>query len=422
MHFDPSTEPKHIHAYLDLLVSIPGVSYWRRKEQRFVDDLRKYPLIRSYLDERYPIELGMIYLLARKAQRGRWPKPERIIREPKLYPLCAFAAAISMVYERSSEAVRRRISGMLRDGLQNELEPFAMEMGMAVHLMRQGFDVIFNDLELGGFDYLIRRNGLELEVECKNASADVGRQIHRRRVYQLSGYIYEPMQRALKRGGGHLIRIMLPDRLGGNAQSLAEIAALVEIALSDQRDVHGEICNVQYTDFEAAAINSLPSELAQAALRSLVADKLNVHNQNTLMVSKPNAGAVIAVVQSQRPDNVGKGLYRQISQGVDQFTRDRPAILCVRLADLTAAQLLELGTPREQRGAPSLLELIATKLFADRSHAHVLKLAYTAPTIVKRQGDGIVEPRLISAQGPAYHFTNDDHPLSGDIRAQIFTP
>ncbi|CAO3407262.1 hypothetical protein [Azospirillum largimobile] len=212
--------------------------------------------------------------------------------------------------------------------------------------MRQGFDVIFNDLELGGFDYLIRRNGLELEVECKNASADVGRQIHRRRVYQLSGYIYEPMQRALKRGGGHLIRIMLPDRLGGNAQSLAEIAALVEIALSDQRDVHGEICNVQYTDFEAAAINSLPSELAQAALRSLVADKLNVHNQNTLMVAKPNAGAVIAVVQSQRPDNVGKGLYRQISQGVDQFTRDRPAILCVRLADLTAAQLLELGTPR----------------------------------------------------------------------------
>ncbi|KAA0598377.1 hypothetical protein J2848_001279 [Azospirillum lipoferum] len=421
MHFEPSTEPKHIHKYLDLLVSIPGISYWRRRDRSFSDDLRDYPLISSYLEERYPIELGMIYLLTRKAQRGRWPKPEHIIREPKLYPLCAFSAAISMVYERSSEMVKRRISGMLRDGLQNELEPFAMEMGMAVHLMRQGFDVNFNDLELGGFDYLVRRDGLELEVECKNASADVGRQIHRRRLYQLSGYIYEPMQRALQRGDGHLIRIVIPNRLDGNARTLDQIAALVETSLTYQRDTQGTVCGVQYTAFDATQINSVPSELTQIALRSLVADKLNVHNQNILMIAKPNAGAVIAVVQSQRPDNVAKGLYRQISQGVKQFTKNRPAVLCIRLADLTAEQLLDLGSPREQRGAPSLLELIATKLFAERSHAHVLKLAYTTPTNVTRQGDGIVERRIISAQGPAYHFTNDDHPLAGDLRTQIFT-
>ena len=49
---------------------------------------------------------------------------------------------------------------------------------MAVHLMSQGYDVGFHDLEGGaGHDFQASKDGAVIEVECKFISGDIGRKI-----------------------------------------------------------------------------------------------------------------------------------------------------------------------------------------------------------------------------------------------------
>jgi len=58
------------------------------------------------------------------------------------------------------------------------LAPFAHELAVPVHLWSAGFDVQFADIEgRSRFDILERKDDLELEIDCKTASGDVGRQI-----------------------------------------------------------------------------------------------------------------------------------------------------------------------------------------------------------------------------------------------------
>jgi hypothetical protein len=85
--------------------------------------------------------------------------------------------------------------------------------------MSRGFDVDFHDLEDGGgYDFLAESGGSKLEVECKYISADTGRKIHRRKLYELGGTLAPIMSHAVedKQGGIHLVDI--PDQLYGSKE------------------------------------------------------------------------------------------------------------------------------------------------------------------------------------------------------------
>ena len=69
---------------------------------------------------------------------------------------------------------------MLVDGLQSDkgLLPLQHEMTTITHLLLNGFNVTCHDLENnGGFDFLASRDGVEVEVECKMVSGDIGKQL-----------------------------------------------------------------------------------------------------------------------------------------------------------------------------------------------------------------------------------------------------
>jgi uncharacterized UPF0146 family protein len=67
------------------------------------------------------------------------------------------------------------------------------ELAVAAHLSRAGFDVEFTDIEdRARFDLLAQKEDIRLEVDCKTASGDVGRKIHRRRAIELSAAFNQP--------------------------------------------------------------------------------------------------------------------------------------------------------------------------------------------------------------------------------------
>jgi hypothetical protein len=86
----------------------------------------------------------------------------------------------------------------------------------------------------------------------------------------------------------------------------------------------------------------------------------------------PHVGAAVVVLQSEKPDTVVEGLYRQLRDSARrQFSGHRPAVLCVRLRDLSAPQLIALASERVNG-----LATVTTRLFAadDRAHLAGIKL------------------------------------------------
>ena len=66
--------------------------------------------------------------------------------------------------------------GYLKDGLRsdNGLAALAHELAVAAHLWSAGFDLEFADIEDGTrFDILARKDGIDLEVDCKTASGEM---------------------------------------------------------------------------------------------------------------------------------------------------------------------------------------------------------------------------------------------------------
>jgi hypothetical protein len=200
---------------------------------------------------------------------------------------------------------------MLKSGLDSEfgLIPLEHEMSTAANLMQRGFDVDFVDIEgRGRSDYIAERDGASLEVECKNFSADLGRQIQRRKVYLLAQQLKDPVERALDANpGGHFIRIVVPTKLYGSRDFLANIAALAADALSNQRSCSGDDIEIEYGAFDfgsSAFARAAPAQLSPEEARDSISDLFALENQTCLFNIRPRSGAVAVAIESRRPDSV----------------------------------------------------------------------------------------------------------------------
>jgi hypothetical protein len=160
---------------------------WHRRAAALADRERHSPHFGDYFDERYAIERYLDRALAHWSQEGRLPS----VGGPdggRYFHLYSFIHVLSWVYPYLSAKGQTRVRGYLMDGLQSEvgLAAFAHELAVAAHLSRAGFDVEFTDIEdRARFDLLAQKEDIRLEVDCKTASGDVGRKIHRRRAIEL---------------------------------------------------------------------------------------------------------------------------------------------------------------------------------------------------------------------------------------------
>ena len=134
-------------------------------------------------------------------------------------------------------------------------------------------------------------------------------------------------------------------------------------------------------------------------------------NKNALVYVRPGQSMVVLLIESEREDEVARAMHFELSKKTkNQFTGQRPAMLCCHLAGLTSAELLSLG----QRGTPTGLDYLARALILRRPH--LCSVTYTAPghTVVVDAAQSIRE------KGFTYTVVNPDHPLTGDERLSVF--
>jgi len=111
-------------------------------------------------------------------------------------------------------------------------------MSVATHLSNAGFDIDFVDLEgKQRFDFLARKEGIELEVDCKTVSGDVGRPVHRRRALEIFHLIYSALAEQVDRRESRAVRIVIPSSLHGRDEYIGSLSKLVIQSVREQQDL-----------------------------------------------------------------------------------------------------------------------------------------------------------------------------------------
>jgi hypothetical protein len=187
MRIDTTVAAVQLPSIFRNLFTIAPWEWWQRREKELKGREEKNPYLTAYFDENFSLERALFQAIKYRKATTRYPSISGAA-SIGYYQLYSFTHAIVNTHAHLSSRGQTRLRGSLKDGLNSEygLTPIALEMAVAVHLWSTGFDVDFTDMEgRGQFDFLANREGIELEVDCKTASGDVGRSIHRYRMLEL---------------------------------------------------------------------------------------------------------------------------------------------------------------------------------------------------------------------------------------------
>src|SRR5262249_3635967 len=154
---------------------------WESRAEELALQERQNRHFTNYFNERFAIERAVYEIVHHERQSGRLPRIDSPLGA-RCYEAFAFAATLVRVYQRLSHGGRNRLGRLVFHYLKSPdgLVPLDLEMTTAGHLWSMGFDVRFADLEgEAQFDLLATKDGMELEIDCRVFSADVGRAVHR---------------------------------------------------------------------------------------------------------------------------------------------------------------------------------------------------------------------------------------------------
>lgn len=403
------------------LFEICPTKAWLRRAEVLASQQRQNPFLAEYLDGRHSIERALVDALSYWGTWGR-PPPVRGQEGMRYFELYSFVHILTNMYFRLSHRGQLRVRGYIRDGLQSQdgLSAFAHELAVAAHLWSSGFDVEFTDIEgRSQFDFLARKENIELEVDCKIASADIGRKIHQRQTLELWRRLNPVLHQWADRGGGRTLDIVIPSTLHGTPAYMNALFNLVSQAITRERSIStSEIGEVSVGSFELEDEPALHTAGAtQSDVRRIAERRLGRTNPHMIVVGRPQSGAVIVTISSRKPDRVVDGIYRALKHSAEgQFGGSNPALLAVRLLDLTPAELHELASV-----GPTKLEAISNRLFAGPHREHLFGVAFVSPPEAPTENSNAAGTKF-SSPGPAILYKRNEHPLSDDPRIVLFEP
>jgi hypothetical protein len=410
VHFATELDPRLLPRALSTFTDIVPWSVWERRVRVLRSRAEHNPYWRQFLVDRYGLELALSDVRDYQRTTGRWPWPPRSAQQ---YRLASFVAVAVRVWPNLSSKARDRFAGAIRSALDNEsnLGPVAHEMRIVGHLMLRGFDVTFNDLENGGgFDFLARRGDGVGEVECKHISADIGRQIHRRQMYDMGGRLNAAMAHAVDQGGsGRLLQVRIPGRLDTADAKQQALASRVTAALNGIPDGDPAVCTIAVENFEIATSifsGGRGHNLTLKDVQEFISKRFNLEGQHILSLWHPGTSAVLVHFSSAKPDAVVASIVNRLKDDAKrQFTGQSPAFLFAHLADLTPDELVELAEA-DRAGEVTGIQRGVSVLMHKRPHLHSVALLTDGNVMISDPR----RARAVQETGPTYVFRNPEHP------------
>lgn len=425
MYFAPEVHEQDLLPLLNKFIQITGGVPWEKKFEWLQNEIVANSYMKEWLQERHSMEAKLHELLIEERQTGRFPLAVQDVQQYRLY---GFVTAVARIFDGLSMVGRARLKGMLLDGLKstNGLVSLQHEMTTAIHLMSRGFDVEFYDMEKGsGVDFIARRDGVEIEVECKVFTCDIGRKIHKRHVFALYKALESTVNPIYKVATkGLFVRIRLPSRLTANTNQHKEIVSTVSKAVVNGAEVtRSSACSVEVKDFDLGSSPFMVNkheELSQEKVTEFVERQFGTSDQNLMILFSPQKRALLISVESEDLDAVLKGIERQLRESAKgQFSKTRAGMLAVQFLDLTSNHLLELG--QLDTSSPSKatdLQLMTSAFLASQNRNHIHTVVYRSHGELGAVGG---ESASLIERGHTYFFRNYNNWAYDDARYDLFS-
>lgn len=397
-------------------MALTGASAWTKRLDK-VRGIIGDPFKLAFHGDDYPLERAMLAVRLSLTRRHGLPSPET----SELYQLYAFIANCMAVHERLSQPARDILVGRLHDALRSDtgFAPLAFEMMVVGSLARKGCLIGFSDFETpGGFDFLVDSGGLTMEIECKSITEDIGRRVKRAAAHALFAAVRNPVHSALRSlPQGLIVRVMLTESLSRERGVQDRIAAaIVRAVLERSGQEEPGLASVEIISFamEASPFGPAPrAEVEQSLVEEFVFARTGERNREVMAIYGARSPAVVLVLASSKKDRDIHDWLREARDAVSsQFSRQRPAVLCVHLWGITNEQLLDLAD-LEVNG----LSVGATRILDSAKRPHLASVVFfgrqTAHSLV-------IDESTISQPGSAYIVHNPAHPARADGRSNLF--
>jgi hypothetical protein len=295
------------------------------------------------------------------------------------------AVKLSVLHNTLSESKRNEFhSRMLADDI---IEPTLFEIDTATQFWLLGYDIEwFEDRSVSGErtpEFIAKRNGHEIEVECKSKQADAGRRIERAAFYRLVDLLFPIIENKELSG---VIFLEIPSRLPRQTKWIKEAQQVLEDQIESGS---GLIVLSGDEQFEFDLHNSDGSVVHLRELASLVDPGSNPYSHFAFMGQRKNdliSNPVVFKLDSKKRDAFLDNVLESLRSAQDQFTGTRSALISCMIPEIDSFEGLQ---------SDSAIQRMTVHYFEKYSKDCVNAICYVSE-IIREEGAGVINSHMPS--------------------------
>jgi hypothetical protein len=388
-----------------------GETAWRRRAIGVAADIRGHPHLKEYISEENAVALALTKCSeARKKYGGL---PPALVNDRTLYSAFQLASQTLALCNSSPAVSRKALQGRIRGAFKNpdDLRALQLELSVATHFARRGLSVSWPEMSGGGtFDMLVSGFGERVvEVECKLASIDKGRKIHRREALEALSFVQRKLDAiAANLRSGLVVVVTLPDRLPQKLRERQELlAAIAQSVLAGTSRTLACGTDIRIEGFDASKYPHLGPPLT-SELRSDIDAITRTENRQAVILGRRGAGAMIVVLQSQIEDTFLQYVFNTMADAAKrQLSGQRAGLVLVGFEDVNPRQLVATAEQDlEPANTPTALRVAVSDFLGSSSRDHLVGAAFFSSSELVMSPDGV-----LSRSGGAYYFPKTESPF-----------
>jgi hypothetical protein len=363
--------------------------------------LKDIGIIVPALSRRYYFHSTYKKLAARNRTYGRIN-----INEPGNDRAISLVAATKEFATLLNSPQRERLRARIIESLDpdRDIREFEHEMRAFVHYKGAGYGIFpSDDDEHGRFDFLIKGNHGEFELECKTFSENIGNAIS----VDDSIHVFRAFKAAIVKDKNFrecgILTLTFPARVTMSEKQLTELVSdfLSNTPAERHRDGYS-ITFEKRPDWDIL----LRSNNHQVVVDD-IAGRFAEHNAHSItMLSSEHA--VMGVVRSQRRARPATSIFDRLKSASEQFSKERPAVVWGHFLGFGQDEFREFL--EERRLGHKTLDVFGHYLFSNPNRNHICRLRLSAEGNLERsrEQNGIfIRPNVTNGRGLAYDLTSN---------------
>jgi hypothetical protein len=371
-------------------------------------EARGYPHLREYLLEENAIAFALDRCSKQVSRHRTIPDNDRT-----LYPAFRLAAQTLSLIDKTSARQAKRLIRRIHGAFVNpeDMRAIQFEFAIATHFVRRGHSISWPEMEGSGrFDLRVHGVGPDgLEVECKSASDNKGRKIHRRDALAFHHMIRQKLERMANRlNSGLAVVLTVSDRLPVAFRARQQLAeAVAQAVLAGKSISFAEESDVRLSEFDVARYPELGPPMSPQVRKDI--DQITgTRNREAMLLGRKSAGALVFVVQSRQEDTVLRYVFDSVSEAAKkQLSGKRGGIVFVGLEGISADELvLTAQQDMDPTERPTALRIAVSKFLNGTTTEHLVGVGFLSrDELVPKEGSHV------SSGGSAYYFPRTESPF-----------